>query len=795
MNNNEDPSGLKRGFATSLALLLVSVFTSDDVLAAEQPSAEGQIEEITVTAEKRSESLQSVPMSITALTSAVLEQHAIVDFFDYATQVPNLGFAYTGDGIGTARTVSIRGISGDNVTSIYLDETPLPDSIDPRILDVDHIEVLRGPQGTLYGARSMAGVVRLITMQPNLESQSGIVHGGVSHTWHTDEPNRTVDVALNIPLATDRAALRITGFYDVEAGYLWRRYCTNPATAGVTCFPPTTDPSLTTTVKNQGATRNYGGSLTLTVKANDALTITPRVLYQKSIYDGFPLVDVSLGGGPAGFPVPPVAGPQPPLTPSNFVQGRFFNSQEGGFDQWSLSTLTIKYETPLGHLISSTSYFSRDVIESENMSEWVWQYLLAPGLPLPGLMREQKKYDNFVQELRFASEFSGPWQFVSGGYFSNFHGQLPFASYYPNADMPGFAAEFNNPSLVDSSDPDNIFGQDYDTSIREAALFGETSYALSQRLKATVGMRLYQIETTAGGYLRGVVTGGGAPLVDPTLTVKAHGVNPKGEIAYQITPANMVYGLIAKGYRPGGLVPSVPVTGADSCAPVLNEIGITAQQARVFRPDSLWNYEIGAKTGWLDNTLTVNGSVFYIRWNDIQQWIPLPCGFQYRANAGAAVSKGFEVEIHSRPVQGLDLSVGVGYNDARITATGASSPQQVGDRVLQVPDWTANAAATYSVPLGTLRSLVSTVNYGYVGTRTSANNDPFAPRLEPSYGIVDARIAYQWDKLELALVGKNLTNTHANLSDNRSITAEVTGRPRLVTNQPQTIGLEFRLKY
>ena len=154
-----------------------------------EPAAAGQLEEITVTAQKRSESQQNVPLSMTTFGAVALEEKDINNFFDYATKVPNLAFAPTGDGVGTARTVSIRGVSGNNVTSFYIDDTPLPDSIDPRVLDIDHIEVLRGPQGTLYGARSMGGLVRTVTKEPDLNDFSATVHGGASDTDRTDTPN------------------------------------------------------------------------------------------------------------------------------------------------------------------------------------------------------------------------------------------------------------------------------------------------------------------------------------------------------------------------------------------------------------------------------------------------------------------------------------------------------------------------------------------------------------------------------------------------------------------------------
>src|SRR5256714_7801269 len=286
--------------------------------AAEPTSQAGGLEEVIVTAQKRSESEQSVPMSMTTFSSAALEQKSITDFFDYATKVPNLAFAPTGDGVGTARTVSIRGIPGDNVTGFYIDDVPLPDSVDPRVLDIGHIEVLRGPQGTLYGARSMGGTVRLITKEPDMERASANLHGGVSNTESTSRPNYTGDAVVNIPLIRDEMALRLTGFYDYEAGYFKRSWCTDPATAGVTCFP--LSGSGRTTANNVAALDTYGGSASLTLKAGDAVTITPSLMMQRAGYNGLPLAGLnSLPRNGIGFPAPSAASTPPshlPTTPS-----------------------------------------------------------------------------------------------------------------------------------------------------------------------------------------------------------------------------------------------------------------------------------------------------------------------------------------------------------------------------------------------------------------------------------------------------------------------------------------------
>ncbi|MBS0397852.1 MAG: TonB-dependent receptor, partial [Proteobacteria bacterium] len=231
------------------------------------------------------------------------------------------------------------------------------------------------------------------------------------------------------------------------------------------------------------------------------------------------------------------------------------------------------------------------------------------------------------------------------------------------------------------------------------------------------------------------------------------------------------------------------------CTADLANLGLTSAQTRHFESDHLWNYELGAKTAWLDDRLTVDGAGYVIRWSNIQQLVSLPCGFGFTANAGSAQSKGFELEVHARPLPYLDLAGGVGYSHAVITGAGSTSPQQPGDRVNQVPDWTGNASVTYTRMLGAGVKSTMNVSYAYVGESLSANNSPTSPRVRPSYQLVDARFAFSRDGYELALFAKNLANEHANLADNRSIAAELPGRPRIVTNQPRTIGLELRARF
>jgi outer membrane receptor protein involved in Fe transport len=765
------------------------------------------LEEITVTAEKRAESQQNVPMSMTTFGTVQLQEKAIVDFFDYATKVPNLAFAPTGDGVGTARTISIRGVSGNNVTSYYIDDTPLPDSIDPRILDIDHIEVLRGPQGTLYGARSMGGLVRTVTKEPDLNDFSATLHGGYSDTARTSTGNYTGDGVFNIPLIQDKLALRLSGFGDYEAGYFKRSYCTNPAAAmNLTCLP-LAGPGLTT-VDNVGAIDTSGFAASLTYKPTDSLTITPRFMLQRTGYNGFPMADYPTDtANGIGYPVPtPATGAPTPnrMIPNDFTQARWFNVPEGGWDDWGLSSLTVHWKTHLGELVSSSSYFSRKVIETEDESDFVYAGITsgAGGEPQPGGISEEKDYQSFVQEVRFVSALQGPIQFVTGAFYSDTHGRLPFSAYYPPATVPGLDLTLTGTPGVELTPgyPNLIFASDFHTDVKEPAVFGEVSYQPIDPLKLTAGLRWYQVKTSSEGYEAGLATGGGPVIVSPYTTQTENGVNPKFEADYHLTPDQMVYVNVAKGYRPGGLVPIVPAGEPNTptdCAGQLKAIDPNAniQDTRSYQSDSLWNYELGTKTAWLDHRLTVDAAGFYIRWKDIQQEILLSCGFQFIANAGAAVSKGGELEVRARPTDPFEMSFGLGYQNATITQMSSLSPQTVGSPVYQVPDWTGNGAVSYTTQLSTDWKMISGTDYSYIGRSYSGNNLPADPRLRPSYRLINARMAFDRGAFEIAIVGKNLGNEVANLGDSRSIAAETPGRPRLFVNQPRTLGVEFRQSF
>src|SRR5882762_584399 len=476
---------MKFVFSRTLAWAVALFIGLSCARAADAPQSSGALEEIIVTAQRREETVQNVPLSITALSERMLEEKAVTRFFDYAGQVPGLAFGYTGDGSGTARTISIRGISGDGATGFYIDETPVPDSIDPRVVDLQRIEALRGPQGTLYGARSMGGTVRLITQQPDLARFEGWAKANGSHTQNADTPNYGIDAAVNLPLVTDLMALRLVGFAQHDGGYFQRHFLTNPA--DVANLPPNANPTTlgglpTSTVKDVGRINSYGGAAALLIKVSDALSVTPRILFQKSDSNGLNYADV--GAYPVPTPSPP---PVVNMHPAGFNQFRFFNLPEGSHDRWGLASLAVKWNLGGGVLSSSTSYFDRTVDETEDETDFLWQNLLAPfnGVPLPNgapyhavpiasTIEELKQIHDFVEEVRFVSQLSGPWQYVAGAFFSDTRGRVPFAGYYPPALAPGISQTAGVLTIgipVNPANPDEIFGQNYQTRVSEPALY------------------------------------------------------------------------------------------------------------------------------------------------------------------------------------------------------------------------------------------------------------------------------------------------------------------------------------
>lgn len=715
------------------SLMLGTALSCTIVAPALAQSAEpNTIEEVVVTARKRSETLQEAPLSITALSETQLQNAGVASFQDYALRVPNLSFAYTSSAGPIAQTITLRGIYGGGTTGLYLDDTPLPGSVDPEVVDLDRIEALRGPQGTLYGARSMGGTVRLITKAPDattFEGQGSVQGSRVRH----GEGDGRVDGTVNIPLVKDVLALRAFGFAAYESGVFTRVAAADAPTA----FDPH---------DGIGSSRRYGGSLALRAELFDGrLTLTPRVVAQRSTQQGRPYADYRAG---------------------NFTQVRQFDVNEPGSDDWTLYSLAARYDTGAGELISTTSRFVRDYSDSEDFSEYV--QLLLGSSPAQAVIHVDGRFRAVSQEVRFASAFDGPFQMTAGVFYQKTSEKLVI------------------PPTVVVGQLTNAYNQTIDNDVTEKAVFGEGTLSIGKRLEVTLGARYFDntigyVNTQDGAFTTPATFLGGQ---------NEKGVNPKLGLKYKINDDVNVFATAAKGFRIGGVNGFSPTL----CAADLAALNLTPAQASSYKSDSLWSYEAGVKSSWFERRLQVNASAFWIEWSDVQQTVPLSCGFSIQANAGKARSQGVELEAQLTPAAGLNLSLGVGYTDARITDGGALGIARPGDPIQQVPKWNVSAALDYDTEIAG-KPVFAHLDYAFVDRSISALNDSVNPRLRPSYSMVNGRAGVEIGPVRYAVFVKNLFDEAANYGDAPPLGAELPGRPRVAVSRPRTIGFELRAKF
>ncbi|QIG79369.1 TonB-dependent receptor [Stakelama tenebrarum] len=698
---------------------------SDDATQQEATAAD----EIVVTAQYRPQSVQDVPLSITALSGETLEAQGITDFRDYAAQIPNIAYGYTQSLGGTAQTVTLRGVFGQNTTGFYLDDSPLPGSIDPRVLDLDRIEVLRGPQGTLYGARSMGGTVRLITRKPDANEFSGSLLGRVSTTAHGGE-NGSIDGAINVPLVRDQLALRVSGYWEAESG-VYDRIASAAA------------PVDFGTIRDVDSSERFGGTIALTAKMG-ALTFTPRYMFQRGTTEGRSLADVNAG---------------------NYVQERLFNIAEPGSDDWDLGTLTFAYDAGFGTITSATTFFDRRVEASEDYSEVA---MLLFGTPaIPAVMKASSDYDSTAQELRFTSDFDGPVNLTAGLFYQDTSNRLVF----PPSPLPGVVS--------------NVYDQDFLTKTEEYAAFGEVTVTPVEGVRLIAGARVFDARVTFKG------SQGGVAVTPASFTgrQKENGVDPRFAVQVDLAPDAMVYVSAAKGYRLGG----VNAFSDTLCLASLAAVGLTPDEVRSYDSDSLWSYEIGAKTRWFGRRLTLNGSLYRIDWSDVQQGMSLACGFGVLVNGGEARSQGGEIEGSFAATDWLSFNFGAGYTDAHITDGGGNPAFPNGARIQQVPEWTYNGGVDAAVHVGFPLTLHA--DYSHVDMSYSRSNVPATRRVRPAYDMVNLRATAHLADVDISLFADNLFDEAANLSDLPSLAIELPGRPRIVASRPRTVGLEARLRF
>jgi outer membrane receptor protein involved in Fe transport len=383
-----------------------------------------------------------------------------------------------------------------------------------------------------------------------------------------------------------------------------------------------------------------------------------------------------------------------------------------------------------------------------------------------------------TEELRLAFAPQGwPLSGVVGGYFNNAN-----RHYYVNYVTPGYNALFeNSPTSIAVFGPgplsDINYSQHGDYAPKQYAAFTELNYQIDSRWRATAGVRWYQLEYTTVRFEDGLSNGG--PSVSDG-SAKNTGFNPKGEISYQATDNQLYYVSASKGVRPGGVNTSnLAQKGCD------HDYG-------PYGPDSLWNYEAGAKTRWLNGALTVNAALYYIKWSDVQQGRTLPCSYQITENAGAATVRGAELELQGEVSSDWVLSAGVGYTKAVLATDAPSLDGVAGQQLENVPRWNGNASAKYS-----FTPFVGYPGYVRADVQYVGESFPDFDRTDPAtfqraYAILDARAAITHDHWEGDLFVDNVCDRRADLSKFISDNYDAANRTRMFTNRPRTIGISLQ---
>ncbi|HEY2068399.1 MAG TPA: TonB-dependent receptor [Rhizomicrobium sp.] len=696
---------------TALAGMLAAGWASSAAAQAAASSGSGQnsgqIETVTVTAEKKSEKLQNVAASVTALDAKTFSSRGITDIQDYAPQIPGLSLTSAAPGF---QQITLRGISTGQAepgqtTAIYIDESPVGSAnaytggsgntadIDPA--DIARIEVLKGPQGTLYGAGAMGGLFKYVMQDPDPSSMFGHVSVSGDTVDHGGQGYR-VSGTVNLPL-DDQLALMVSGYDRLEPGYI-------DNVAGK---------------KDDNSSRFRGGRAALAWNINDHVTAKVSAIIQNVHDDGSPDEDVDRAT------LKPIYG--------NLENHRFF--PEGETESLNLYNGTIDGTWGSLNLVSSSTYqVLRTSFRSDATLAYGGYVDFFAGIADGGAVVDQKENtDRFTQELRASdTAFGGALEYQAGVYFTHEN---------DINEIPGLES-LTIGSGTPIAFPEPLIAASIKSQYTEYSFFGNATYHFTDRFDVLAGLRLaYDHQNYAQNY-SGLILNllGGATVIPPT--------SESDRIAlYQITPRfkidddQMVYAKVATGYRPGGPNAAPPVLGVPQS----------------FAPDKLTSYEVGYKATLFDDKVSFDAALYYNNWKDVQIQTSASI-YQYIVNGGNARTQGVELGVAYVPIDGLTLGLNGSYLDANLTSDAIAAHAVNGDRLPFVPHLSGSLTADYRWPLtdAVMANLGGSLNY--VGSRISDYSGRF-PVTVPSYTVLDLHAGIDYRNFEISLFAKNLNDS------------------------------------
>jgi outer membrane receptor protein involved in Fe transport len=770
---------------------------------AQQMAAPGD-QVVTVTAQKRAEDVKKVPLSISVVSGEALSANQITDFADLTRAVPNVSFnSQAGAGLSTIEMRGVSSQAGSATVSIYLDDVSLTTrnlysqgTAEPRFFDIDRVEVLRGPQGTLYGASSLAGTIRFISRQPDTKHFGGTASATVSNTDHGGV-NHEVQAVLNVPLSTNTLAFRIGVQEGRESGYVDQ---VDPATLKVT---------------NKGINSSRWTVLKLGVKADlgGGWTLAPALFAQKYKSNDIDSTFLAVGDYQSANVGAPLAIFQTSKT-----------LREPGDDALTVPMLTVNGDVGFADLTAVVSGYKRSFNRTQDgtsinvgyIAKQIMKNATDPNDPsiitnpplaafskvigrLPSAVELQNKIDQTSVELRLASKNYEPGRGLPLTWVGGVYGAKTKTQVFDNEPVFGINAAFtaagrdidSTANIADAfpaaftGDSSYYSARHYNDS--QTSAFGELTFHASPDLRAIAGLRVLSAKqhfTREGDFY---YAGGPTSAV---IDTKGSAVTPRFSLGWDANPQTSVYGNIAKGFRLGGAnrpIPDTAIVRSDMAA-----MDLTGSPA-TFQADSLWSYEAGTKTRSADGRFAVNLAAFYIDWKNIQQSVFLPnAGYDFETNAGRATSYGIEVDGRAKLSTNFSLTAALGLTRAvfasdtkalGVDANGVLNAQK-GDPIQGSPTYSGRLGFDYRFrPTESLDGYLRGAGQ-WTGPSHGVLIRTSADYLRPAYFTADLSAGIRSEKWEIGVFVKNLLNDRTHLQQ-----PLVQGVSEAVYLRPRTIGL------
>ncbi|MEG3145124.1 TonB-dependent receptor plug domain-containing protein [Sphingomonas sp. RT2P30] len=789
------------------------------------PAADNQLADVVVTASRSgAESLQKVPIAVSVVNVDQITKSGQGNLSDLAKFTPSLSIT---EGAPGYNKFNMRGLSTGGYASsdtsdrtlvaVYLDDTPISvqgQTPDLKVYDLERVEILRGPQGTLYGAGSMAGTVRFVTAKPSLTSTFGTAEVGAATTEH-GAASYNLRGMINLPIVSDTLAVRANVYIGRDGGYIDNIGLRN--------------------TQNANSNNTAQGRVAVRWKPVSELIVDASFTYERSVARG-------LNQGLSGLA---------PYTVSS-------NGPEGTDDRFRLYTLGFDYDAGFANIIASGAYtdraigfdaspepqigyFFEDVHSGRPVSSTTYPLFQLPASynqaitnKIPAeLYQIDQKLKDYMGEIRLVGKDGGPFKWTVGAFYEqqtrHLRQDIPTPGFdtlsyqncvpnYSSPTAPCTPTTYATPTgkydskLVDGAFQSNdIFSGLQDTNEHQFALYADGTLHLGM-VDLTAGLRYFNFKESYYLYEGGVYGVVNHVPLETRATLKSNGVNPRANISVHVDDNFMVYAEAAKGFRYGGANQPVPLgsTGiAGQCTTNLAAYGYSAAPL-TFGPDKLWNYTIGEKAKLAGGRVTLNASAYYINWSDVQTRLRLDCSYFFTDNKGKITSKGVELETMVKASPEVTLVGSASYNSSKAKGDIPTVGAFDGDRTPYFPAWTASAAVFYDRNVGsgsvhaqlsyqyqseqytTFNNFATTI-VGGVLTKTGASS---SYAVIPATNNVSASLAYDIGKFEIGVYGNNLFDGVKVTNVGRATYYKIyQAGDRITLARPRTIGIRAKVKF